>query len=81
MRIEVLVEGLEREGVSLSVVGGEVKLRAPASRVPAPELLARLRQHRADVLAYLRARAEKVESSSAVPQDYKIGRASCRERV
>jgi len=66
--VEAIITELEQSGVVLVALGDEVRLRAPADRVPSQEVIAQLRQQKAAVLAYLRARTEAGESSFPVSQ-------------
>jgi hypothetical protein len=66
--IEAIITELEQSGVVLVALGDEVRLRAPADRVPSPEVIAQLRQQKAAVLSYLRARTEVGEASFPVFQ-------------
>jgi hypothetical protein len=53
MSVAPLVEELVGKGVRLSVEGGELKCRGPKSALT-PENVARLKAHKAEVIAYLR---------------------------
>jgi len=66
--VEAIIVQLEQSGVVLAAVGDEVRLRAPADRVPGPEVIAELRQQKPALLAYLRTRTEAGKSSFPVLQ-------------
>jgi hypothetical protein len=68
LQIEAIIAELEQSGVVLAALGDEVRLRAPADRVPSQEVIAQLRQQKATVLAYLRGRTEAGRSSFSVVQ-------------
>ena len=53
MSVAPLVEELVGKGVRLSVEGGELKCRGPKSALT-PEIVARLKAHKAEVIAHLR---------------------------
>ena len=67
MSIDALVEQLERNGVTLIPLGDQLKLRAPADRVPKPEVIEILRQQKAALLAYLRTRSGEGPPAKAIP--------------
>jgi hypothetical protein len=56
MTVEAIVATLEQEGIRLRIDGEKLKLQAPADRVPGPETIAGLRENKAAILEYLRAR-------------------------
>jgi len=62
MTAETLVAALEQEGVRLRVEGEKLKLEAPANKIPAQETIAGLRENKAAILEYLRARVPTPES-------------------
>ncbi len=53
MKPAALVRRLAGEGVRLSVEGGDLKCRGPKSALT-PEIVARLKAHKAEVIAHLR---------------------------
>ena len=58
MTTEILVTELERKGVRLVAQGQNLKLQAPADRVPSAKTIAELREKRAAILEYLRERKQ-----------------------
>ena len=58
MTAETLVAALEQGGVRLRIEGERLKLEAPADKVPSPETIAGLREHKAAVVEYLRGRLQ-----------------------
>lgn len=61
MNAETLVAILEQDGVRLRADGEKLKLQAPADKVPHPERVAELRENKAAILEYLRARKQPPE--------------------
>ena len=53
MRAAEFVEGLADQGVRLSVEGGDLEYRGPRSALT-PEVLSRLKAHKAEVIVHLR---------------------------
>lgn len=68
MQVEAIIAELEQNGVVLAAVGDEVRLRAPADRVPSPAVIAELRQQKPAVLVYLRTRTGAGQRSFSVFQ-------------
>jgi hypothetical protein len=68
MSVAPLVEELVGKGVRLSVEGGELKCRGPKSALT-PEIVARLKAHKAEVIAHLlpAPEAPPVEPPKATP--------------
>ena len=54
MTAKMLVGELQNAGITLKVVGQSLKLRAPADRVPAPEVLEEIRRRKAEIIRFLR---------------------------
>jgi hypothetical protein len=72
MTAEMLVTSLEEDGICLKIEGEKLKLEAPADRVPGPETIAGLRENKAAVLEYLRARVRSPEIQFASLPDPKV---------
>lgn len=64
MKIAELVAELEGAGTEVTVAGERVVLRASAECVPPPEVVARLRQEKPALLAYLRQREASNQGQS-----------------
>jgi len=67
MEVDTLIRKLERDGAVFELTSERVKLLAKSGRGPAPEELAQLKQHRAEVITFLSARAQTSEASAVKP--------------
>jgi hypothetical protein len=67
MSVAPLVEELVGKGVRLSIEGGDLKCRGPKSALT-PEVVARLKAHKAEVMAHLLTAPVKPPPSKVAPE-------------
>jgi hypothetical protein len=68
---ETLVTSLEQKGIRLRIEGENLKLQAPADKVPGPDTIARLKENKGAVLEYLRQREPPREIQFSSFPDYR----------